>query len=68
MPVAPMSADAVHQLLVEKAHRQYADLAAAFRAIGNSANGVITRADLRNLLGKFMIRTTAKEFASLWKR
>ena len=63
-----MSAEEVHAILAEKAHRQWVDLAKAFRTMDSSSNGVITRRELRETLYKFMLPMSKDEFKKLWGR
>ena len=67
-PVQLMTAEAVHAVLAEKAHRQWVDLAKAFRTIDTSSNGIITKRELRETLYKFMLPMSKEEFKKLWER
>lgn len=63
-----MTADDVHVILAEKAHRQWADLARAFRTMDSAGDGVISRRELRDTLYKFMLPMSKTEFNKLWSR
>ncbi|XP_006816237.1 EF-hand calcium-binding domain-containing protein 6-like [Saccoglossus kowalevskii] len=63
-----LAADQVHEILLSKAKRNYADLAKAFRSIDKRGNGVIKKRELRELLYTFMLPMTKKEFDKLWIR
>ncbi|XP_070545178.1 EF-hand calcium-binding domain-containing protein 6-like isoform X2 [Ptychodera flava] len=63
-----MAAEQVHNILVSKAQRNYADLAKAFRSIDKRGMGVIRKRELRELLYTFMLPMTKTEFDKLWNR
>ena len=67
-PMQLMSAEDVHAVLAEKAHRQWTDLAKAFRTMDTKRNGIITRRELRETLYKFILPMSKEEFNKLWDR
>jgi Ca2+-binding EF-hand superfamily protein len=67
-PPRPLNADEAHEVLKQKAYRQWSDLAKAFRKIDSKSDGVITRQELRDLLYKFIMPMDSEEFNKLWAR
>ncbi|KAL8588470.1 hypothetical protein ACOMHN_054049 [Nucella lapillus] len=67
-PPKPLTAEEAHQTLRDKAYRQWADLAKAFRQIDSKGNGIISKRELRDLLYKFVMPMTDTEFKRLWAR
>lgn len=62
-----LTAEEVHDILAEKVHQHYQDVARAFCHTDNRGRGVITRKEFKPLLTRFNVSMNADEFRRLWK-
>lgn len=61
-----LTAAEVGQLLCQKAHEHYRDMARAFCTLDRSGRGRVTRSSLRELLRTFEMELEPAEFEKLW--
>ncbi|XP_074648584.1 EF-hand calcium-binding domain-containing protein 6-like [Tubulanus polymorphus] len=66
IPTKSMTAEEVHEVLAEKAHLQWTDLAKAFRSMDKDGNAVITKRELKEVLYKFILPIDSTEYNKLW--
>ncbi|CAH2278349.1 EF-hand calcium-binding domain-containing 6 [Pelobates cultripes] len=65
---ADLACEQAHYYLVKKAQVRWHDLAKTFCEFDSEGNGIVQKKDLRNVLFRFSIPITAKEFEKLWDR
>ncbi|MEE6477547.1 hypothetical protein FKM82_011546 [Ascaphus truei] len=65
---ADLACEQAHYYLVTKARGRWHDLAKTFCEIDRQGNGIVQSKDLRNVLFRFSLPITPKEFEKLWKR
>ncbi|XP_066446468.1 EF-hand calcium-binding domain-containing protein 6 isoform X2 [Eleutherodactylus coqui] len=65
---ADLACEQAHYYLVTKAQGRWHDLAKTFCEIDSDGNGIIQKKDLRNVLYRFSLPITKKEFDKLWSR
>ncbi|KAM8974090.1 EF-hand calcium-binding domain-containing protein 6 [Pelodytes ibericus] len=65
---ADLACEQAHYYLVTKAQARWHDLAKTFCEMDSEGNGIIQKKDLRNVLFRFSLPITPKEFEKLWSR
>ncbi|XP_068134278.1 EF-hand calcium-binding domain-containing protein 6 isoform X2 [Hyperolius riggenbachi] len=65
---ADLACEQAHYYLVTKAQSRWHDLAKTFCEIDSDGNGIIQKKELRNVLYRFSLPITSKEFEKLWNR
>ncbi|KAG8438643.1 hypothetical protein GDO86_004998 [Hymenochirus boettgeri] len=68
MDCVDLACEQAHYYLVTKAQGRWHDLAKTFCEIDREGNGILQKKDLRNVLYRFYLPISPKEFEKLWNR
>ncbi|XP_028408457.1 EF-hand calcium-binding domain-containing protein 6-like isoform X2 [Dendronephthya gigantea] len=66
--VGHVTAEQADEIIKTKATQQWEDLSRAFRNFDEDGNGIVTKAELKNILYRYQLSLTQQEFDKLWNR